>query len=115
MAKFKDYNKYKTCREASKTCPMGGFCTSCMYAYPGNGIIDGKPESYVDVCTMSKKQAARLHLLMVTAGLFDTTEDVSVYENDGTTPKEAGVSIHEVYGNIDTAVTELHHLEVQYS
>lgn len=55
MAKFKDYNKYKTCREASKTCPMGGFCTSCMYAYPGNGIIEGKPESYVDVCTMSKK------------------------------------------------------------
>lgn len=52
---------------------------------------------------------------MVTAGLFDTTEDVSVYENDGTTPKEAGVSIHEVYGNIDTAVTELHHLEVQCS
>lgn len=27
----------------------------CMYAYPGNGIIDGKTESYVDVCTMSKK------------------------------------------------------------
>lgn len=52
---------------------------------------------------------------MVTAGLFDTTEDVSVYENDGTTPKEAGVSLHEAYGNIDTAVTELHHLEVQYS
>lgn len=52
---------------------------------------------------------------MVTAGLFDATGDVSVYENDGTTPKEAGVSIHEVYGNIDTAVTELHHLEVQCS
>lgn len=56
MAKFKDYtNKYETCGEASKTCPMGGLCTSCMYAYPGNGIIVGKPESYVDVCTMSKK------------------------------------------------------------
>lgn len=55
MAKFKDYtNKYKTCGEASKTCSMG-WCTSCMYAYPGNGIIEGKPESYVDVCTMSKK------------------------------------------------------------
>ena len=44
---------------------------------------------------------------MVTAGLFDATEDVSVYENDGTTPKEAGVSIHEVYGNIDTALQEV--------
>ena len=26
-----------------------------MYVYPGNGIIDEKPESYVNVCTMSKK------------------------------------------------------------
>lgn len=60
MAKFKDLSgKYKACGEASKTCSMGGLCTSCMYAYPGNGIIDGKTESYVDVCTMSKKQAAR--------------------------------------------------------
>ena len=58
MAKFKDLSgKYKTCGEAIETCTMGGWCTSCMYAYPGNGIIDGKPESYVDVCTMSKKQA----------------------------------------------------------
>ena len=56
MAKFKDLtNKYKTCAEAIETCPMGGLCTSCMYAYPGNGIIERKPESYVDVCTMSKK------------------------------------------------------------
>ena len=56
MAKFKDLSgKYKTCGEAIETCPMGGLCTSCMYAYPGNGIIVGKPESYVDVCTMSKK------------------------------------------------------------
>ncbi|WP_343087920.1 hypothetical protein [Roseburia faecis] len=56
MAKFKDLSgKYKTCGEAIETCPMGGLCTSCMYAYPGNGIIEGKPESYVDVCTMSKK------------------------------------------------------------
>ena len=64
MAKFKDLSgKYKTCGEAIETCPMGGLCTSCMYAYPGNGIIEGKPESYVDVCTMSKKQAAFDHLI----------------------------------------------------
>ena len=57
MAKFKDLSgKYKTCGEAIETCTMGGWCTSCMYAYPGNGIIEGKPESYVDVCTMSKKE-----------------------------------------------------------
>lgn len=32
MAKFKDLSgKYKTSGEASKTCPMGGLCTSCMY------------------------------------------------------------------------------------
>lgn len=56
MAKFKDLtNKYKTCAEASETCSMGGGCTSCMYAYPGNAIVEHKPESYVDVCEMSKK------------------------------------------------------------
>lgn len=60
MAKFKDLSgKYKTCAEASETCSMGGWCTSCMYAYPGNAIVEHKPESYVDVCEMSKKKGTR--------------------------------------------------------
>ena len=68
-----------------------------------------------EIVINDKTRAGEVAQIMVTAGLYDATEDVPVYENDGTTPKEAGVSIHEVYGNIDTAVTEPHHLEVQYS
>lgn len=54
--KFKDKTKeYKSCGEASKTCAMGGCCATCMHCYPGNYAISGKPESYIDVCMMSKK------------------------------------------------------------
>lgn len=45
--------KYRPCPEARKTCGMGGWCESCMYAYPGNGIVSHKPEDYTDVCEMS--------------------------------------------------------------
>ncbi len=48
-------DKYNVCAVASKTCKLGGWCSSCMYAYPGNAAISGKPESYKDVCTMSEK------------------------------------------------------------
>lgn len=48
-------DKFNTCAVASKTCKLGGWCSSCMYAYPGNAAISGKPESYKDVCTMSEK------------------------------------------------------------
>lgn len=37
------------------TYKLDGWCSSCMYAYPGNAAISGKPESYKDVCTMSEK------------------------------------------------------------
>lgn len=39
-------DKYNACAVASKTCKLGGWCSSCMYAYPGNAAISGKPESY---------------------------------------------------------------------
>lgn len=56
MVKFKNLtDKYETCAEAKKSCKMGGWCTSCMYAYPGNAAISNKPENYIDVCTISRK------------------------------------------------------------
>ena len=60
-----------------------------------------------EIVINDKTRAGEVAQIMVTAGLYDATEDVPVYENDGTTPKEAGVSIHEVYGNIDTALQEV--------
>lgn len=60
-----------------------------------------------EIIINDKTRAGEVAQIMVTAGLYDATEDVPVYENDGTTPKEAGVSIHEVYGNIDTALQEV--------
>lgn len=39
-------NKFNTCAVASKNCKLGGWCSSCMYAYPGNAAISGKPESW---------------------------------------------------------------------
>lgn len=47
-------DKYNACAVASKTCKLGGWRSSCMYAYPGNAAISGKPESYKDVCTMQR-------------------------------------------------------------
>lgn len=49
-------DKFNACSIASKNCKLGGWCSSCMYAYPGNAAISGKPESYKDVCTMSEKE-----------------------------------------------------------
>ena len=60
-----------------------------------------------EIIINDKTRAGEVAQIMVTAGLYDATEDVPVYENDGTTPKEAGVSIHEVYGDIDTALQEV--------
>lgn len=60
-----------------------------------------------EIIINDKTRAGEVTQIMVTAGLYDATEDVPVYENDGTTPKEAGVSIHEVYGNIDTALQKV--------
>lgn len=60
-----------------------------------------------EIVINDKTRTGEVAQIMVTAGLYDATEDVPVYENDGTTPKEAGVSIHEVYGNIDTALQEV--------
>lgn len=59
MAKYseKTARKYKTCGEVKEKCPagMGGWCTSRMYAYPGNAAVTDKPENCIDVCTMSRK------------------------------------------------------------
>ena len=60
-----------------------------------------------EIIINDKTRAGEVAQIMVTAGLYDAIEDVPVYENDGTTPKEAGISIHEVYGNIDTALQEV--------
>lgn len=60
-----------------------------------------------EIIINDKTRAGEVTQIMVTAGLYDATEDVPVYENDGTTPEEAGVSIHEVYGDIDTALQEV--------
>ena len=49
-------DKFNACSVASKNCKLGGWCSSCMYAYPGNAAISGKPESYKDVCTMSETE-----------------------------------------------------------
>ncbi len=48
--------KFNTCAVASKNCKMGGWCASCMYAYPGNSMVTDKPENYKNVCTMSEKE-----------------------------------------------------------
>lgn len=39
-------DKYNACAVASKTCKLGGWCSSCMYAYPGNAAISGKPAGF---------------------------------------------------------------------
>lgn len=54
MPKFKDYSgQYERCYEAAKHCAFGGWCTSCMYRYPGNFIIENLPEDYKEYCEIS--------------------------------------------------------------
>ena len=56
--KFKDYSgKYETCHDASQHCEVfGGNCASFMYRYPGNHVIENKPEDYIEFCTNSPLQ-----------------------------------------------------------
>lgn len=42
-------SKFNTCAVASKKCKLGGWCSSCMYAYPGNAAISGKPKTFEEV------------------------------------------------------------------
>ena len=46
-----------------------------------------------EIVINDKTRAGEVAQIMVTAGLYDATEDVPVYENDGTTPKE----VPEIY------------------
>lgn len=58
MTKFKDCSgKYETCHDASQHCEsFGGNCTSCMYCYPGNYVVENKPKDYIEFCTNSPLQ-----------------------------------------------------------
>lgn len=44
-------DKFNACSVASKNCKLGGWCSSCMYAYPGNAAISGKPDELKEELT----------------------------------------------------------------
>lgn len=60
-----------------------------------------------EIIVNNKTRAKEVAQIMVTAGIYDSVDEVPVYEDDGATLEEAGISIHEVYGNIDTALQEI--------
>ena len=59
-----------------------------------------------EIIINDKTRAGEVAQIFVAAGIYDSVEKVPVYEDDGTTPEEAGISVHEVYGDIDSAIRE---------
>lgn len=59
-----------------------------------------------EIIINDKTRAGEVAQIFVAAGIYESVEKVPVYEDDGTTPEEAGISVHEVYGDIDSAIRE---------
>ena len=59
-----------------------------------------------EIIINDKTRAGEVAQIFVAVGIYDSVEKVPVYEDDGTTPEEAGISVHEVYGDIDSAIRE---------
>ena len=59
-----------------------------------------------EIIINDKTRAGEVAQIFVAAGIYESVEKVPVYEDDGTTSEEAGISVHEVYGDIDSAIRE---------
>ena len=60
-----------------------------------------------EIIINDKTRAGEVAQIFVAAGIYDSVEKVPVYEDDGTTPEEAGISVHEVFGDIEPALQEV--------
>ena len=60
-----------------------------------------------EIIINDKTRAGEVAQIFVAAGIYDSVEEVPVYEDDGTTPEEAGISVHEVFGDIEPALQEV--------
>lgn len=59
-----------------------------------------------EIIINDKTRAGEVAQIFVAAGIYNSVEKVPVYEDDGTTPDEAGISVHEVFGDIEPALQE---------
>ena len=59
-----------------------------------------------EIIINDKTRAGEVAQIFVDAGIYDSVEKVPVYEDDGTTPEEAGISIYEVFRDIEPALQE---------
>lgn len=60
-----------------------------------------------EIIINDKTRAGEVAQIFVAAGIYGSVEKVPIYEDDGTTPEEAGISIHEIFGDIEPALQKV--------